>query len=91
MILSPDQEMVRDAVRAFAKEELWPHAAQWDKERLFPAEAHKGLAALGAYGICVPEEFGGANFDYVTLGWCSKRSPPATVEPVRPSASPTVR
>ena len=67
MILSPDQEMVRDAVRAFAKDELWPHAARWDKERHFPAEAHKGLAALGAYGICVPEEFGGANFDYVTL------------------------
>jgi butyryl-CoA dehydrogenase len=59
--------MIRDAVRAFAKEELWPHAAQWDKEHHFPHEAHKGLAALGAYGICVPEEFGGAHLDYVTL------------------------
>ncbi len=67
MILNQDQEMVRDAVRAFAKEELWPHAAQWDKEHHFPRDAHKGLAALGAYGICVPEEFGGANLDYVTL------------------------
>ncbi len=28
---------------------------------------HKGLAALGAYGICVPEELGGAGLDYVTL------------------------
>ena len=67
MILSADQEMVRDAVRAFAREELWPNAARWDKEHHFPTEAHKGLAALGAYGICVPEEFGGANFDYLTL------------------------
>jgi butyryl-CoA dehydrogenase len=67
VILSPDQEMVRDAVRAFAKQELWPHAARWDKEHHFPKDAHRGLAALGAYGICVPEEFGGANFDYVTL------------------------
>ncbi|MGZ5195486.1 MAG: acyl-CoA dehydrogenase family protein [Ramlibacter sp.] len=67
MILSQDQEMIRDAVRAFAKEELWPHAAQWDKDHHFPHEAHKGLAALGAYGICVPEEFGGAHLDYVTL------------------------
>jgi butyryl-CoA dehydrogenase len=33
----------------------------------FPKEVHKGLAALGAYGICVPEEFGGANLDYLTL------------------------
>ncbi len=67
MLLTQDQEMIRDAVRAFAKEELWPHAARWDKEHHFPKEAHRGLAELGAYGICVPEEFGGANLDYVTL------------------------
>ncbi|MEC5214209.1 butyryl-CoA dehydrogenase [Polaromonas sp. CG_9.5] len=67
MLLTQDQEQVRDAVRAFAQAELWPHAARWDKEHYFPVEAHKGLAALGAYGICVPEEFGGANFDYLTL------------------------
>ena len=59
--------MVRDAVRAFAQQELWPHAARWDRERHFPRDAHRGLAALGAYGICVPEEFGGANLDYLTL------------------------
>ncbi|NBO42963.1 MAG: acyl-CoA dehydrogenase, partial [Betaproteobacteria bacterium] len=68
MILSPDQEMIRDAVRAFAKEELWPNAPSWDKSHEFPKAAHKGLAALGAYGICVPESLGGANLDYLTLG-----------------------
>ena len=67
MLLTQDQEQVRDAVRAFAQAELWPHAARWDKEHCFPKDAHRGLAALGAYGICVPEEFGGANLDYVTL------------------------
>jgi hypothetical protein len=67
MLLTQDQEMIRDAVRDFAQTELWPHAARWDKEHHFPKEAHQGLAALGAYGICVPEEFGGANLDYVTL------------------------
>ena len=67
MLLSPDQEMIRDAVRAFAQEQLWPQAAKWDKEHHFPKEVHKGLAELGAYGICVPEEFGGANLDYLTL------------------------
>jgi butyryl-CoA dehydrogenase len=67
MILTQDQTMIRDAVRDFAQAELWPHAARWDKEHHFPVEAHKGLAALGAYGICVPEEFGGANLDYLTL------------------------
>ncbi len=67
MLLTPDQEAIRDAVRAFAQEQLWPHAAQWDREHTFPKEAHKGLAALGAYGICVPEEHGGAGLDYLTL------------------------
>ena len=67
MLLTQDQEMIRDAVRDFAQTELWPHAAAWDKAHHFPVEAHKGLAALGAYGICVPEEFGGANLDYLTL------------------------
>jgi butyryl-CoA dehydrogenase len=67
MLLSQDQEMIRDAVRDFAREQLWPHAAQWDRDQTFPKEAHRGLAALGAYGICVPEEYGGAGLDYVTL------------------------
>jgi butyryl-CoA dehydrogenase len=67
MLLTQDQEMIRDAVRAFAREQLWPNAPRWDKEHLFPVEAHRGLAALGAYGICVPEEYGGADLDYVTL------------------------
>jgi butyryl-CoA dehydrogenase len=67
MLLTQDQEMIRDAVRAFAKEQLWPNSPRWDKERLFPREAHQGLAALGAYGICVPEELGGAGLDYLTL------------------------
>jgi alkylation response protein AidB-like acyl-CoA dehydrogenase len=67
MLLNSDQEQVRDAVRAFAQEQLWPHAARWDKAHHFPADVHQGLAALGAYGICVPEEFGGAQLDYLTL------------------------
>jgi alkylation response protein AidB-like acyl-CoA dehydrogenase len=54
-------------VRAFAKEQLWPHAARWDKEHHFPREAHRGLAALGAYGVCVPDDYAGAGLDYVSL------------------------
>ncbi len=67
MLLSTDQEAIREAVRAFAQAELWPHAAKWDKEHHFPKDAHRGLAELGAYGICVPEALGGAGLDYVTL------------------------
>ena len=67
MLLTPDQEAIRDAVRAFAQEQLWPNAAQWDRDHTFPKAAHDGLAALGAYGICVPEEHGGAGLDTLTL------------------------
>jgi len=67
MLLSADQEAIRDAVRDFSQAELWPHAPAWDREHSFPKEAHQGLAALGAYGICVPEEHGGAGLDYLTL------------------------
>ena len=67
MLLSAEQEMIRDAVRAFAQAELWPHAAQWDKEHIFPKSALRGLAELGAYGICVPQDFGGAGLDYMSL------------------------
>eukprot|EP01034_Spumella_vulgaris_P005867 gene5867-7483_t len=67
MLLTQDQQMIRDAVRSFAQEQLWPNAAKWDKEHHFPKDAHQGLAALGAYGICVPEALGGAGLDYVTL------------------------
>ena len=67
MILNNEQNQVREAVRDFAVQELWPNAAKWDKAHTFPVEAHKGLAALGAYGICVPDDLGGAGLDYLTL------------------------
>ena len=67
MLLNADQIMVRDAMREFAQRELWPHAAQWDRTHHFPRQAHQGLAALGAYGICVPEDLGGAGLDYLSL------------------------
>ena len=67
MLLTPDQHMVRDAMREFVQSEITPHAARWDKEHHFPKDVHQGLAALGAYGICVPEEYGGAGLDYLSL------------------------
>ncbi|UHJ65435.1 acyl-CoA dehydrogenase family protein [Melaminivora jejuensis] len=67
MLLTQDQEMIRDAVRAFVQERIAPHAAQWDREHTFPHDVHRGLAELGAYGICVPEEWDGAGLDYVSL------------------------
>jgi alkylation response protein AidB-like acyl-CoA dehydrogenase len=67
MVLSEQHEMIRDALRAFAQERLAPNAARWDKEHHFPKEELQGLAQLGAFGVAVPEELGGAGLDYVSL------------------------
>ncbi|CAN7634819.1 acyl-CoA dehydrogenase family protein [Pseudoduganella sp. LjRoot289] len=67
MILSEEHQMIRDALRTFSQERLAPNAARWDKEHHFPKEELKELAALGAFGVAVPEELGGAGMDYVSL------------------------
>jgi len=67
MILSEELGQVRDAVRTFVSEQITPHAARWDRESIFPAQALKGLAELGCYGVAVPEQWGGAGLDYTAL------------------------
>jgi butyryl-CoA dehydrogenase len=67
VILTPEQELIRDSVRAFARERLAPNAAQWDRDATFPQEALRGLGRMGLYGIAVAEEWGGAGMDYLAL------------------------
>ncbi|MCB1910225.1 MAG: acyl-CoA dehydrogenase family protein, partial [Rhodocyclaceae bacterium] len=67
MILTHEQEMIRDSMRAFAQERLAPFAADWDRNHTFPAEALKELGELGAMGMVVPEQWGGAGMDYMSL------------------------
>ena len=67
MVLDQDHLMVRDALRTFVREAVTPHAAAWDRERTFPKEVHSQLAELGAYGVLVPEEYGGAGMDALAL------------------------
>jgi alkylation response protein AidB-like acyl-CoA dehydrogenase len=67
MLLTDEQRQIRDTLRAFARDELAPHAAAWDREHTFPREALRALGALGALGIVVPERWGGAALDYVSL------------------------
>jgi butyryl-CoA dehydrogenase len=67
MILTDEHQMIRDALRTFSQERLAPNAARWDKEHHFPKEELQELAALGAFGVAVPEHLGGAGLDYVSL------------------------
>ncbi len=67
MVLNEEHRMIRDALRDYARERLAPQAARWDREHHFPQAELKELAALGAFGVAVPEELGGAGLDYVSL------------------------
>jgi hypothetical protein len=67
MPLSAQHEEIREAVRRFAREQIAPQAARWDRDKAFPREALKGLAAMGLYGVAIPEQWNGAGLDYTAL------------------------
>ena len=67
MLLSQEQELIRDSVRDYTQAQIAPFAAEWDRNATFPAEALQGLAQLGLYGMMVPEQWGGAATDMVSL------------------------
>lgn len=57
--LSEDQRAFADTARAFAQAELAPHAAEWDRESVFPREAIAKAGELGFCGLYAPESAGG--------------------------------
>jgi short/branched chain acyl-CoA dehydrogenase len=61
--LSPEQELIRDTVRAFARERVAPVAEELDRESRFPYELVSEMAELGLMGIPVPERYGGGGGD----------------------------
>ncbi len=65
MQLSETQLMIRDAARSFAREQLLPNAAEWDRTSTFPSAALAEMGKLGFMGMQVPEEWGGAGVGHV--------------------------
>ncbi len=64
--LTDEQRLVRDTVRTFAREELWPKAPEYDASGAFPWPELKKLAELGLLGMTTPEAYGGAGMDAVS-------------------------
>jgi alkylation response protein AidB-like acyl-CoA dehydrogenase len=58
--LSEDQRMIQDTARAFAQEQLRPHAGRWDQGHEFPKATIKEAAELGFGGIYVKDDVGGS-------------------------------
>ncbi len=65
MEFSDEQLMIRDMARDFARAELAPNAADWDRNANFPKTAIQQMGELGLLGMLVPEKFGGSNVDNV--------------------------
>lgn len=66
MMLSEEQRMVQDMARAFARDEIAPKAAAWEKAGEIPADFLREMGALGLMGMTVPEEWDGAETDYTS-------------------------
>jgi len=62
--LTDEQRMIRDMARDFAREQLAPNAAQWEKDKWIPDAVVTQMGELGLLGMVVPEEWGGTFSDY---------------------------
>jgi alkylation response protein AidB-like acyl-CoA dehydrogenase len=61
--LSEEHEMIRQAARDFAQNEIAPIAAEFDESGEFPYDTVMKMGEMGLMGIEVPEEYGGAGMD----------------------------
>jgi len=65
-MLTEAQSMVQAMARQFARERLWPTAAERDRTCQPPLDLLREMGDLGLMGMCVPEEWGGAGTDFVS-------------------------
>lgn len=74
MFLGEEHELLRQTVRQFAEREVLPHIREWDRQgaREDGDMSHvrpilNRMGELGFLGICIPEKYGGAGMDYLSL------------------------
>jgi alkylation response protein AidB-like acyl-CoA dehydrogenase len=64
--LTAEQREIQAVARDFARSEIEPHAAAWDRDHGFPRALLAALAEVGLLGVCIPEAYGGAGADFVS-------------------------
>jgi alkylation response protein AidB-like acyl-CoA dehydrogenase len=64
--LTAEQREIQALARDFAREEIEPHAPQWDRDHGFPHALLDRLGEVGLLGVCVPEEHGGGGADFLS-------------------------
>jgi butyryl-CoA dehydrogenase len=66
MILTEEQEMIRDMAQRFAADRLTPNSADWEKSAAYPPEIFREMAELGFLGMTLDADFGGSKTDFVS-------------------------
>src|SRR5881227_324365 len=66
--LTDDHEALVQTVREFAQKEVAPYIKEWDEKQYFERAVFDKMAELNLLGVCIPENYGGAGFDYISLG-----------------------
>lgn len=66
--LTEEQIALQQTVREFCQNEIAPYIKEWDEKCHFERSILEKMGELGLLGVCIPEQYGGAGFDYVSLG-----------------------
>ena len=70
--LSDEQQLLEQSVREWAAREVAPHIRELDRQHRFDPAILPQMAQLGLLGCSVPQEYGGAGMDYISLGLVSE-------------------
>jgi glutaryl-CoA dehydrogenase (non-decarboxylating) len=66
--LNDDHKAIQQTVRDFATKEVAPRIKELDEKQEFDRSIIAKMAELNLLGVCIPESYGGAGFDYISLG-----------------------
>jgi len=66
--LTEEHLALQNTVREFTQRDVAPYIKEWDEKASFDPSILDKMAELGLLGVCIPEQYGGAGFDYISLG-----------------------
>lgn len=58
------RQLVAEAARSFAEQNIRPHVMEWDEAQFFPKDVFHEMGRLGFLGVLVPQEYGGSGLNY---------------------------
>jgi citronellyl-CoA dehydrogenase len=98
MQITHEHQQIYDTTKQFVEKEINPHAAEWEKQGVWPAkEIFRKMGALGLLGINKPESVGGLGLDYSfqvmfaeALGFCKVGGIPMAIGVQTDMATPAL-